>query len=91
MMNVVCSILAEKIDCFISNKSHAGLVVCQINFDESETNHVSLTGPEGYRNEGHEGRRKRVACLLIKLCKPLSINVFAFFMQALSSWGISLF
>jgi hypothetical protein len=22
-------------------------------------NHVSLTGPEGYRSEGHEGRRKR--------------------------------
>ena len=22
-------------------------------------NHVSLTGPEGYRSEGHEGRRKK--------------------------------
>jgi hypothetical protein len=22
-------------------------------------NHVSLTGPEGYRHEGHEGRRKK--------------------------------
>jgi hypothetical protein len=22
-------------------------------------NHVSLTGPEGYRDEGHEGRRKK--------------------------------
>jgi hypothetical protein len=22
-------------------------------------NHVSLTGPEGYRNEEHEGRRKK--------------------------------
>jgi hypothetical protein len=43
-------------------------------------NHVSLTGPEGYRSEGHEGRRKEEKGSLL-----LS------FMQALSSWGISLF
>jgi hypothetical protein len=28
-------------------------------------NHVSLTGPEGYRHEGHEGRRKKIGIFIL--------------------------
>jgi hypothetical protein len=29
-------------------------------------NHVSLTGPEGYRDEEHEGRRKKIGNLILR-------------------------
>ena len=34
-------------------------------------NHVSLTGPEGYRSEGHEGRRKKICSLF-----PIPYSLF---------------